>query len=58
VRSRKRSKEERVVEKATMLACEIELVAYTEGLFEYMEDVGLRYEKKIMRRLDRKKRRG
>jgi chorismate mutase/prephenate dehydratase len=58
VHTRKESKEERVVDRATELACGIDLVAYAEGLLEYMEDIALRYEKKVMARLDRRKREG
>ena len=47
--------EERVIEKAASLACEIDLVEYSEGLIQFMEDIALKYETKVFRELDWKK---
>jgi chorismate mutase len=48
-------KEERVIDKAASLACEIDQVEYTEGLIEYLEDISLKYEAKIVSDLNWKK---
>lgn len=51
----KGKKEERVINKAASLACEIDQVEYTEGLIKYLEDISVKYESKIISDLDWKK---
>ncbi len=53
--TRLKKKEERVIEKAAALACEVDQVEYTEGLIKYLEDISMKYETKIASGLDWKK---
>lgn len=39
-----------VIEKVTKNACDTEVIAYTEGLFDYLHNVSLKYQCGVMKK--------